>query len=160
MNAFPQENKDYKLDISKQHWKVYWYYYFHQLLRVLRHPTNQKLTASAAHPWQWAGQAQGTPLPVWRVTTTTSSGSKRKEGRIRTCPNKRTFVEHFSMSRTSPDYSSTRTTQSRLNLIANITTSVRPEQVRVLLHSRLASVSGTDNNACFTIIISQNIICN
>ena len=87
---------------------------------------------------------QGTSLPVWRRTTTTPSGSKRKEGRIRTCPSNHTLLARIGLSHTSPDYSSTRTTQSRLNLTANKTTAVRPEQVRVLLDLRLiASVSGS-----------------
>ena len=102
-----------------------------------------------------------TSLPVWRLTTTTPSGSKRKEGRIRTCPNNHTLLAQIGLSRTSPDYNPTRTTQSRLNLIANRTTSVRPELVRVLLDSRLvASVSGTDKNVRFTAVILQNITCN
>jgi len=95
---------------------------------------------------------QGTSVPVWRLTTTTPSGSKRKEGRIRICPNNHTLLARIGLSLTSLDYSSTRTIQSRLNLIANRTTPVRSEQVRVLLRSRLfASVSGSDTNTSFKI---------
>ena len=102
----------------------------------------------------------GTSLPVWRLTTTTPSGSKRKEGRIRTCSNNHTLLAQIGLSRTSPGYRSTRTTQSRLNRIANITTSVRPAIVRVLLNSKLvASVSGSDKNEPFITVILENLTC-
>ena len=151
MDAFLRENKD---GLRTWHIKITLYgILFLQLLRVLRHPTNQKLSASAAHPWQWGGRVQGTSLPVWRLTTTTPSGSKRKEGRIRTSPNNHTLLAQIGLSHTSPDYISTRTIQLRLNLIANRTKPVRPEQVRVLLDSRLfASVSGSDKNVLFTTV--------
>ena len=131
MDAFPHI---WAHGLQTWHFKITLYYCL-QLLRVLRHPTNQTSTASAAHHWQWGGRVLGALLPVWRLTTTTPCGSKRKEGRIRTCPNDHTLLlTRFGLSRTSPDYSSTRPTQSRLNRIANITTSVRPAIVRVLLN--------------------------